>query len=307
MIKPPIKEYNKDDEERLVISAFVIIIFMIKVITDSGYCHGVKHAIEITEEASKIGGDLYLAHPLLHNLKENGKIMDRCGIRPISDLKPPYENKTIIFSAHGHSPDEEVYEGASYIDGICPFISARYQKIKEIEASGYPLVYVGKKNHQETIGFLGTFKNAFFIDQNEIENFSLPCEKGTRIVLATQTTLSEAKAEYVKNNLESDYEIVAYFPICPIYKKRFQQAYEEIEKRYDRSSLSVIVAGDLLSSNANEMYNFLKSSFEDLDIRISLSLSESEIEFLKKRDVYIVSSTSASDEQIQGIVDALKD
>ncbi len=280
---------------------------MVKIITDSGYCFGVLHAIETARQAAKPGKDAYLAHPLMHNLEENEKISKEYGIKPLSEIEPPYEGKTVVFSAHGHSPEEEKFPGAEYVDGICPFIAERYRKIKKYEALGYPLVYCGKKDHQETKGFKGIFANSLFIDEEDMDDMSLPLESGSEIVAAVQTTLAERKSEKFKNELSKTYEIVAFFDICPMYKKRFQQAHDFLTKSEDLRGVSVIVAGDSLSSNANETAAFLQSSFKDLDVRISLSLSPEEMSYLKRRDVYIVSSTSASSEQVERLKKSLED
>ena len=280
---------------------------MVKTITDSGYCFGVLRAIETAREAAKPGKDVYLAHLLMHNLEESARISKECGIKPLSEMEPPYEGKTVVFSAHGHSPEEEKYPGAEYIDGICPFIAGRYRNIKKYEALGYPIVYCGKKGHQETIGFTGIFANSIFIDQNDLDGISLPLEPGSSIVAAVQTTLSKTKSEKLKNWLSENYEIVAFFDICPTYKKRFHQAYDFLIKLKDLKNVSVIVAGDSLSSNAHETAAFLQTAFKDLDVRISLSLSPEEMSYLKKRDVFIVSSTSASRKQVERLEKALAD
>ena len=138
---------------------------MIKIITDVGYCYGVKHAIKTLEQASEKNKSLTLLHPLIHNIKENQSIMERTGshlFNPETDIQP----EAVVFSAHGFTKEEEKkFSGKSVIiNGTCPLIISRYEKISALSPD-VDIVFLGKKGHQETLGFLSHFPRMKFIDQ----------------------------------------------------------------------------------------------------------------------------------------------
>ena len=48
---------------------------MIKIISDVGFCFGVKNAVEKLKEIKNDGGRIFLLHPLIHNALLNDKLL----------------------------------------------------------------------------------------------------------------------------------------------------------------------------------------------------------------------------------------
>ena len=78
---------------------------MIKIISDVGFCFGVKNAVEKLKEIKNDSGRIFLLHPLIHNALLNDKLLkeNNATIFAGEDLK---KEDTILFSAHGHLLEE---------------------------------------------------------------------------------------------------------------------------------------------------------------------------------------------------------
>ncbi|BBP90773.1 hypothetical protein BsIDN1_43910 [Bacillus safensis] len=74
------------------------------------------------------------------------------------DILKQVESGTVIFTAHGVSPEvRQIAEkkGLVTIDATCPDVTKTHELISEKTADGYDIIYIGKKGHPEPEGAVG--------------------------------------------------------------------------------------------------------------------------------------------------------
>lgn len=279
---------------------------MIKIVTDYGFCYGVSHAIETFASLRKGQEHIYLTHPILHNEAENRRWMDLVGasfLRPDTILK---KEDVVVLSAHGHTLEEEsAYKGkARILDLTCPLILSRNRMVPQRE-EGVSYLYLGKKDHQETIGFLSHFPYFQLIDSKKdvfMQLGEMKIEK--KIVFVPQTTSSSCLYHQLLSYLEKKGEIIFSLPLCHCYESRALSS-SSFVKSLDYRKDSFLVCGDPSSSNAREILSAVKSANPSLISDIVLEAKDVSKDQLEK-NIYITSATSVSKETVEALVIGLE-
>ncbi len=274
---------------------------MVKIITEYGFCFGVQSAIDLLFSKKNHKGSIYLTHPLLHNLPENERIMKTVNASILENNSEPGKDDIVVLSAHGHAiEEEEKYKTISNVlDCTCPLILRRYENIKPYQEDT-TFLYLGKKNHQETIGFLSHFPYFCFIDsgldiKNQLKNISIK----DKVVFVPQTTVSLSSWELVKDQL-SGHQIVQILPICPLYLKRSNQAIEFL-RNVDRKKSVFLVCGDKASSNAKEIFCSIRNQYPDIPGFIVLKKEDFPYQDFLSHDFYVASATSVSKTTVEDL------
>ncbi len=272
---------------------------MVKIISDYGYCFGVENAIKTLRKASEEVDHIYLTHSLIHNKIENDKLMKE-NKASIYNGEILNENDGILFSAHGHGKEEEKTFGnqPKLFDATCPLILNRYKLIQESDKSDITYFFIGKKNHQETLGFLNNFPFLNFINSQEDIKCQIDKIKTTKkLALIPQTTISKEKYEETLHILKGLGDVVFTLPICQLYSRRVVQSLEFLKTVNIKNSICFVL-GDKSSSNAKEIKNAIQQAFSDLYVEITLSLDSIDLNILKGKDIYLTSATSCSKEAV---------
>lgn len=280
---------------------------MIKIIGDYGFCFGVENAVSTLKKAKSNDNKTVLFHPLIHNIKLNEELMKNNNAVLFNGLNLNKEDN-ILFSAHGHTlNDEEKYKGYKSFDATCPLILNRYKQLEEVYNKKTTYLFLGKKIHQETISFLSHFNYLKLIDINnyltDLNNLNL--NKNKKTYLTCQTTISLEIYNNVLKYLKENTTLVGNLSICPLYLKRIQDSFSILDNiKYKNSYL--IVCGDKMSSNANEILKAILNKYKSLNGTIALTLKDINIEEIKNKDIYIVSSTSVSKEEVITLKEVLE-
>jgi 4-hydroxy-3-methylbut-2-enyl diphosphate reductase IspH len=244
---------------------------------------------------------------LIHNLTENALCFFKKPRRSLYDPKNPAKPGAVVFSAHGYTLEEaQAFNGVcpSY-DATCPLILARYQALARLDPS-ISVVFLGKKGHQETLGFLSHFPSLLFVDENQdlLQQIdSLPLKE--KIGFVPQTTLSDEKAKTCLGLLAKRGKVVYSLGICPHYQQRTQQALTALAKADPEKSF-FLVCGDKASSNANEILNAVLKTYPGLTGTIAMTVNEISPSLLQGKDIYVSSATSSSEESVQALVASLR-
>ena len=102
----------------------------------SGFCFGVKRALEKTYEAiadKKAGEDIYTKGPLIHNRAVTDELEQK-GVRIIDSLDDIGSNATVIVRSHGEPESfyrEAADKGVRLIDATCPFVEKIHILVKK--------------------------------------------------------------------------------------------------------------------------------------------------------------------------------
>ncbi|MGC9344537.1 MAG: 4-hydroxy-3-methylbut-2-enyl diphosphate reductase [Bacteroidales bacterium] len=231
----------------------------------SGFCFGVKRAIEMAEEILDKGEIVYCLGEIVHNEIEVKRLTDK-GLIFIehSDLEN-LRDKKVLIRAHGEPP--KTYQLAeinnlTIIDGTCPIVLALQKKVKNSYLSmnkekGQILIY-GKIGHPEVTGLLGQTGDDAWVVRNHQELSSIP--KGKDLYLFSQTTmdtrgfeemdkyLRELKQSGKVNNLEVNNTI------CKHISHR-----EPGLRRFALTNDVIIFISGITSSNGRILYEICKS------------------------------------------------
>ncbi len=239
----------------------------IEIDPNSGFCFGVKRAIEMAEVELKGTSKLFCIGEIVHNQLEVERLSKKglifVGHEQFKNLK----NCKVLIRAHGEPP--RTYKIArenniQLIDATCPIVLNLQEKIsachsKMEEHDGQVLIY-GKKGHAEVVGLEGMANNEAIVisDAKDIEkiNFSRPS------CLFSQTTKSQHKYEALKKEIMKRYhkknghapEFIAYNTICNKVAKREK----ELKAFVSKHELILFVSGKN-SSNGKFLYNVCKS------------------------------------------------
>ncbi|HEY3884585.1 MAG TPA: hypothetical protein VGL62_05215, partial [Vicinamibacterales bacterium] len=123
-----------------------------------GFCAGVIRAVEIVRLAlERLGPPVYVRKEIVHNrhvvdeLRSEGAIF-------VDELGEAPAGSTVVFSAHGVSPAvraEAAARGMTIIDATCPLVMKVHLEAVRYARTGYTVVLVGHREHDEVMGTLG--------------------------------------------------------------------------------------------------------------------------------------------------------
>jgi 4-hydroxy-3-methylbut-2-enyl diphosphate reductase len=158
-----------------------------------GFCAGVVRAISVVEKALEIcEGTVYVRKEIIHNRYVVDELRDR-GAVFVEELEEVPDGAVVIFSAHGISP--AVRETARQkklltIDATCPLVTKVHLEVVQFAKKGYTIIFVGHRDHDETIGTFGEAPGAIRVVGSKEEARLVHVENPNKVCYLTQTTLS---------------------------------------------------------------------------------------------------------------------
>ncbi len=222
---------------------------------NSGFCMGVKHAIETAQKPENknayILGDIIHNETVLQDLKNQG-------LKTIYSPNDIPNNSKVVIRSHGESKsvfDDLSSRGIEIVDATCPFVKKIQKIVNEYYLNGYQIVIIGKKSHPEVIGINGWCNNtAIIIDDEDITN---DLEKYEKICVVSQTTYSLQKFEIIFEKIKkmAIKTVEVFKTICYTTMERQSEA-EALSKKCD----AIVVIGGTTSSNTARLYNICKKN-----------------------------------------------
>lgn len=215
----------------------------------SGFCFGVKKALETTLQKLDDRGDkVYSLGPLIHNKQAIDRLSNR-GLSIINDIEEG-RNSNVIIRSHG--VPLKIYEQAvdnniNIIDCTCPFVRKIQNKVNEYLKKDYQIIIIGDPEHPEVIGINGWCNDKAYIINSKEDIEQIPkCDK---ICVVAQTTITKEKFESLSQDIAKKGTIVEIFnTICNATNLR-QESCEEVAKQVD----AMIVIGGYHSSNTQKL------------------------------------------------------
>lgn len=217
---------------------------------DSGFCFGVKRAIEMVNKVlSERGGPVYTIGPIIHN-PEMVRILEEKGVIPVKDVRS-VKKGTVIYRTHGILKEDEEYvkeKRLRVVDATCPLVKRVRQEAMRLKKNGYKVVIVGDKNHQEVKSILSYIEN----DGIVIEDPQELREKKVGIV--SQTTQSrEVLKKVVDRILDGSDEVKIVNTICDAVETRLKEAL-----RIAEIADVMVVVGGKESANTKKLFKAVK-------------------------------------------------
>lgn len=240
-----------------------------------GFCAGVKYAISYVEKVQEDSADpIYVRKEIVHN-RRVVEDMERRGIRFIEELEEAPAGSTVIFSAHGVSPqivEEAKKRGMKIGDATCPLVTRVHRKARNIRDT-HQIIYIGHEGHDEAIGTMGEAPMFLVESPEDVESLREKLEPSKPITYLMQTTLSVDDTKQIVKKIEEVFPNVehpAKDDICYATTER-QEAVTGMIESVD----AMLVIGANNSSNSLRLLqlaqktkpkSFRVSSADELDI-----------------------------------------
>ncbi len=231
----------------------------------SGFCFGVKQAIEKAEEELNTNGTLYCLGDIVHNKAELERLTNKGLIIVNFEQFCQLHDCTVLIRAHGEPP--LTYEIARknnirLIDASCKVVLKIQERIRNTKANSpeCQVVIYGKKNHPEVIGLVGQIngKAIVVINENDLNqiDFTRP------IHLYSQTTMplegfyqmaEEIKNRMVQLSIDPDTTLFIHDTVCRQVANRTPHL-----QQFARENDVIIFSSSKESSNGKLLFEEIK-------------------------------------------------
>ena len=219
-----------------------------------GFCAGVVRAIDIVRIALDVyPKPVFVRREIVHNphvveeLRQKGAVF-------VSGLSEVPHGRTVIFSAHGVSPQvwqEARQKSLHVIDATCPLVTKVHLEAIRYAQHGYAVILIGHKGHEEVIGTMGEAPDSIHLVSTVEDVDVLEVRNPDKISYLTQTTLSLEDTREVIAALRKKFPAIQGPPsedICYATQNR-QMAVRELARVADL----ILVVGAENSSNSNRL------------------------------------------------------
>jgi 4-hydroxy-3-methylbut-2-enyl diphosphate reductase len=216
-----------------------------------GYCAGVDRAVVAVEKALDLyGAPVYVRKQIVHN-KHVVATLEKRGAIFVDETDEVPEGKTVVFSAHGVSP--EVHRVAAErslktIDATCPLVTKVHNEVKRFAQDDLDILLIGHEGHEEVEGTAGEAPDHVILVDGIDSIANIKVRDENKVAWLSQTTLS------VDETLQTVAALRKRFPnlmdppsddICYATQNR-QVAIKQIAPKADL----VIIVGSTNSSNS---------------------------------------------------------
>ncbi|CAH0141735.1 4-hydroxy-3-methylbut-2-enyl diphosphate reductase [Peribacillus sp. Bi96] len=267
-------------------------------ISPRGYCYGVVDAMVIARNAAldkTLPRPIYILGMIVHNKHVTDAFEDE-GIITLdgsnrNDIIEQVDSGTVIFTAHGVSPEIRkiaAEKGLVTLDATCPDVTATHDLIREKEAEGFQIIYIGKKGHPEPEGAVGVAPDVVHLVQKDedVEALTLNSDK---IIVTNQTTMSQWDVLDIMDKVKEK------FPHAEVHKEiclATQVRQEAVAKQAGEADV-LIVVGDPKSNNSNRLAQVSEEIASTKAYRIA-DISELNLEWLKDAETVAVTSGAST-------------
>ncbi len=263
----------------------------ITVAKSSGFCQGVKKAVDVAMNMSEpvaVYGELIHNESVLEKLREKG-------VECINDLSEINGRKLIIRS---HGVGKDVYDyleknKVDYVDCTCVFVKKIHKIVHENYLAGKSIIIIGNPSHPEVIGINGWCENSAIIYNGE-ENVEFDDKK--QYCLVVQTTYDHKKVElfikFLQNNIKSldRNNTICYTTFCR------QEECDSLSKESDL----MLVLGSKNSSNTSKLFDISARNCPNTYLIETLA-DLSSVKADKKIKIGIVAGASTPPELIEEV------
>ena len=273
--------------------------------TRTGFCLGVKRAIDTLERVVAERGGIETLGAVVHNRQVLQRLAGH-GVRVAGDIDS-IQGDSVVVGAHGIGLEEEDRirrRGIEIINTTCPFVR-RAQKVAERMArSGFTIVVFGDAGHPEVKGILGWGggKGIATLDAESVVN---ACDSTRRLgVLAQTTQIPDHFADFARDVigtvLDKDSEISVVDTICHDIRQR-QAVAIELAAHVDL----MVVVGDRASANTNRLAELCATAAVTHLVETAADVESAWLGGIAK--VGVTGGASTAEETIDSVVSCLRE
>src|SRR5438034_979255 len=180
-----------------------------------GFCAGVNMAIESLDLAlASLEPPIYVYHEIVHNKYVVEHFRGR-GVTFVDDLAEVPYGSTLLFSAHGVSPEIRRIareRNLRAIDATCPLVTKVHLEAIKYAEAGYTILLIGHEGHDEVIGTMGEAPDAFLLVERPEDVTALVVADENKVAYLTQTTLSVDDANRIISRLKQRFPKISAPP-----------------------------------------------------------------------------------------------
>jgi (E)-4-hydroxy-3-methyl-but-2-enyl pyrophosphate reductase len=219
----------------------------------SGFCFGVKHAIDM---ADRLIADppparpIYMLGALIHNRQVIRELNDQ-GMRTADSTDEVEAGSTVLIRAHGVTPAtlcELEKKNCNIVNCTCPFVTKIHRIVRQAYLKGSSIIIAGTPGHAEVEGINGECNGEGLVisssEEAEKQQFS-----ENHWILVAQTTFSFAEYQNICVILKKKIAKLQIFDTICITTEDRQREACEIAKQADM----MFVIGSQGSSNTQKL------------------------------------------------------
>ena len=212
----------------------------IEAIEPHGPCAGVNAAISRALALENV----YCLHALVHSEIVVDELR-ALGFRFVDRVEDVPEGETVVFSAHGVSPqvrETAAARGLKVVDTTCPSVARAHRAAKRFSDRGLPVVILGDPNHDEVKGIAGEVKTP-------------PPRPGDRVGVVSQTSMNADEVAERIEELRREYVVEGTSGVCQATKERQDavRAFCAGHRPPRPGALGVLVLGSGTSANSRRL------------------------------------------------------
>lgn len=281
----------------------------IKLAKHSGFCYGVKRAVETVKKlkAQNPDKEVFILGELIHNSHVIKELED-LGIKTITEL-PEKGSGICVIRSHGASPeifDQITRAGFELVDLTCPDVKKVQKKAIQLVQEGYFLIIVGKAEHPEVVAIKASaelFGKDIFVasDVSQLKQIEKKIKEHKKVGVVVQTTQRISALNPIVEYLTAICkELMVANTICNSTTLRQNEA-EELAEESDL----MIVVGSKKSANTTHLAEILKGISKTIHIEDDKELNTYENIILDANNISITAGASTPDKIIQNVIKKL--
>jgi 4-hydroxy-3-methylbut-2-enyl diphosphate reductase len=196
---------------------------------------------------------IYVYHEIVHN-KYVVEHFRRRGVTFVDDLVEVPFGATLLFSAHGVSPEIRRLareRKLRAIDATCPLVTKVHLEAVKYAREGFTILLIGHEGHDEVIGTMGEAPEAIVLVETPESVATLEVADERKVAYLTQTTLSVDDANRIIERLKQRFPYITAPPkddIC--YATQNRQ--EAVALLADEADVALVL-GSQNSSNSQRL------------------------------------------------------
>ena len=272
-----------------------------------GFCAGVNMAIDSLELAlTTFGSPIYVYHEIVHNQYVVNHFESR-GVEFINEIDEAPVGSTLLFSAHGVSPEirsQAADRKLTAIDATCPLVTKVHLEAIKYAKQGRTIVLIGHEGHDEVVGTMGEAPEAVVLVESPEDVDQLQVADPSHMAYLTQTTLSVDDTSRIIARLKERFPEIVGPPkadICYATQNR-QEAVRTLSENADLT----LVLGSQNSSNSQRLAELSREK----GVNSHLIDGPEDIQadwFDNVNTVLVTAGASAPETVVEAVLDYLRD
>ncbi len=270
----------------------------------TGFCFGVKRAIDILEKIARERGQVETLGAVVHNQQVLQRLAG-IGVNVVKD-SADIKGDTIVTSSHGVSPDLEASLRARNLEIVsttCHDVRRAQSTAAKLAESGFFVIVFGDADHPEVKGILGWAKGKGIATTDEKVIAALDPLPRKLGILSQTTEVPAHFAGFVKRIIDfaltKNSEIRIIDTMCHDLRERQATALELAH----RSDLMLVVGGRS-SANTNRIAELCAKVTQTHLIETADDIKKTWLE--GKKHIGVTSGASTAEETVQEVMSRLK-